>query len=214
VDEKEGPSECPRVAFDLVNTLTGQVIAGSCRATFCEVCGPRQAWWKSRIISDGGASGPPTRYLVLTQAPPDWQAVRQKMRDLRRWALNRGHEWEHAWTLEVGAKTGMRHINVLQKGSYVNGPALRERWGAFVKVKKIREPEGVSSYVLKEAGKVAGYSLKEAKDGGEQLHRFLDNNGGRLVHLSAGYLGGERQDQVRARLLSKEGVGQWVVRAK
>lgn len=205
-----GSPRCERVTVDLLNVRTGEVIPGKCRATFCEHCGPVEAWWKSRIIADGGRTGPPERYIVLTMAPKSWPQLRQKMRDLRRWGVQQFGAWEHAWTVEAGAKTGMRHVNVLQKGTYVPQAQLQERWGAIVHVEAIHGVAGVAGYALKEARKVAGYALKDAH-GGLHEHRAL--NGGRLVHLSRGYLGGERQAEVRKRLASErqEEECEWVV---
>lgn len=207
-----GSAECPRSRINLINTLTGQVVPGRCRASFCDYCGPVQAWWKSRIISDGGATGAPTRYAVLTNAPADWKVLRQKMRDLRRLLGRRGFAWEQAWTVETGEQTGMRHVNALQKGDFVPQELLQNVWGAIVHIQAIKTAAGgVAGYALKEAQRVAGYSTKNASQA-DKLQAHLDANGGRLVHLSRGYLGGETQAVVMERLLAeRESEGSWVV---
>lgn len=208
----DGNQVCLRSRIDFYNVLTGQVIRGRCGASFCPACAPVSAWWKAQIISHGGATGNPERYFVLTNAPEDWPKLRQKMRDLRRILARRHGSFEQAWTVEVGSKTGMRHVNVLQKGTYIPQHELQDTWGAIVHVQKIRDTPGkLGTYALKEAQRVSGYALKETGDGQEPLKRFLENNGGRFVHLSKNYLGGLTQSEVKAELLdARGGGGEWI----
>lgn len=202
----ENPTLCPRVNHEIcfwLNVFTGQRRPASCGAARCEVCGPREAWRKSVIISDGGKSGPPKRYAVLTQFPEDWQQGRQKMRNFRRYLQRRGFAWEHAWTIEPNPKGTGHHVNVLQKGSYVPQALLQDVWGAIVHVQAIRGATGaqaVGKYSLKEARRVAGYSLKNGAQGGDVTRAHLEANGGRLVHLSRGYLGGLTQEETWSKI--------------
>lgn len=200
---------CPKIDHDRVfwvNVWTGEKRAHSCGTNDCPFCGPRNAWKKSLIISHGGTTGPPKRYAVLTQFPHDWQKGRQKMRNLPRYLERAGFPgWQQAWTIEPNPKGTGYHVNVLQKGPYVPQEALQECWGSIVHIKAIKKPRGsqkanaerVAAYSLKEAQKVAGYSVKNAAGGpgatGHLSHLRL--NGGRLVHLSRGYLGGLTQDE-------------------
>jgi hypothetical protein len=160
-------------------------------------------------------TGPPQRYWVLTQFPLGWQAGRQKMRDLRRWARKNGWYWEHAWTVEPNPKGTGLHANVLQKGSYVPQAAVQDRWGAIPYAQAIKANTGaVGAYAMKEAARVAGYSMKNGQ--GASVSGHLRLNGGRLVHLSREYLGGLKQAEVRRELLGgvpDEGEGEWVRRA-
>lgn len=201
-------SSCRRCFWHWRNVATGELLAGRCRASMCSYCGPFEAWWKARIVSDGGVSGPPERFCVLTLAPATWPALRQKMKDLRRYARERGIEWEQAWTVETGAKTGMRHVNVLQKGDFFSQAELQELWGAIVHISALHDVQKASQYALKEARTVTGYALKEA---GKGLQEHLSLNGWRLVHLSRAYLGGSTQAEVRAGMLAqtKEELDQW-----
>jgi hypothetical protein len=201
-------SSCQRCFWHWRNVATGELLAGRCRASMCPYCGPFEAWWKARILSNGGASGPPERFAVLTLAPPAWSALRQKMKDLRRYARGRGIDWEQAWTVELGAKTGMRHVNVLQKGDFFSQAELQDLWGAIVHISALQSVQKASEYALKEARTVSGYALKEA---GKGLEEHLSINGWRLVHLSRGYLGGKTQAEVRSEMLAqtKEELDQW-----
>lgn len=121
------------------------------------------------------------------------------MRNYRRYLAKRGFSWEQAWTLEQGA-AGNLHVHVLQKGDYVPQTVAQEVWGGIVNIKAVKGARGAAGYALKEAQRVSGYALKDAD--GDGLVGHLDLNGGRLVHLSRGYLGGETQAQVRARLVA------------
>jgi hypothetical protein len=201
-------SSCQRCFWHWRNVSTGELLAGRCRASMCPYCGPFEAWWKARIVSNGGASGPPERFAVLTLAPPAWSSLRQKMKDLRRYARGRGIEWEQAWTVELGSKTGMRHVNVLQKGDFFSQAELQELWGAIVHISALQSVQKATEYALKEARTVTGYALKEA---GKGLEEHLSINGWRLVHLSRGYLGGMTQASVRAGMLAQteEELDQW-----
>lgn len=187
---------CPRIDHDRrfwVNLMTGEKRPATCNAARCPVCGPREAWKKSLIISHGGATGSPARYAVLSQFPQDWQKGRQKMRNLRRLIMRRGYEWDHAWTVEVNPRGTGLHVNVLQKGSYVPQAELQDVWGHIVHVQAVKGHTGaqkVGGYSLKEAQKVAGYSVKDAA---QHTAQHLDANGGRLVHVSRGFLGGMTQ---------------------
>jgi hypothetical protein len=123
----------------------------------------------------------------------EWQSLRQKVRDYRRLLRRRGFGWEIAWTVEKG-KNGNLHVNALQKGDYVPQRVLQDVWGGIVHVQKIgRNPERVAGYATKEARRVAGYTVKEA---GRAREAHLVLNGGRLVHLSRDYLGGETKVSV------------------
>jgi hypothetical protein len=211
VDDVLGPDpwrhKCPRVNWHFLNLSTGQRAPGRCRAARCPVCGPLQALEWARVISHGGATGPPERYAVLTLPESmwdmGWQPLRQKMRDYRRLLNHRSFEWEAAWTAEKG-NGGNLHVNALQKGSYIPQAVLQDVWGGIVHIQRIRRrPHGVAGYVLKEARSVAGYALKNAGD--DERAAYLAMNGGRLAHMTRGYLGGETKASVLRALREQTG---------
>lgn len=130
------------------------------------------------------------RFVTLTLAPEDWQARRQKMRDLRRYLNRRGIAWEAAWSTEKGSRTGMTHVHALQWGDYVPAAVLNEVWGARTNIKAV-ETGGVARYVTKEALRVAGYTVKgSTATPGKGYQDYLDLNGGRPMHWSRGFLHG------------------------
>ena len=191
---------CPRIDHTRqywVNVFTGERRPDSCRANVCPHCGPRNAFKKALIISHGGASGAPERFATLTRAPQDWDKLRQKMRNLPRYLARRGFDgWECAWTVET-TKAGVPHVHALQKGPYVPQRELQACWGSIVDIRAVKRPKDAqraTAYAFKEARRVAGYTTKGASSsGGVRSH--LQLNGGRLVHVSRGYLGGWTQEQ-------------------
>lgn len=175
-----------------------------CRTWACEVCGPRKAREKAEII----AWAEPQRFVTLTQAPADWQAVRMKVRRLRHRVATDGYSTEWAWTVEKGSKTGMVHVHALQHGDFLPQSYLQDRWGRIVHVRKVDGHQAAAGYAMKEALTVAGYVLKEAR--GAQLRSHLDLNGGRGCHLSRRYLHGKRSDEVW-RILHPPDEHDWVL---
>lgn len=137
--------------------------------------------------------------MTLTNAPDDWQALRQKVRKLALNLRGEGYRCEWAWTVERGASTGMKHVHLLQHGSYVPQRRLQDAWGAIVHITAIRGATGASRYALKEARRVTAYALKESRAGFEA---HLELNGGRAYHLSRAYLRGKRTREVEKLLAS------------
>lgn len=161
-----------------------------CSTWACEWCGPAKARRKTAIVEWAR----PTRFVTLTQAPDDWQRLRQKVRKLRLRLSADGHKVEWAWVVERGTKTGMIHVHALQHGSYIPQRYLQDRWGARVDIRRISDTAGAARYTTKHATRrVVGYTMKHT---GDDLRRHLDLNGGRGVHLSRGYLHGMRSDEV------------------
>lgn len=148
----------------------------------------------------------PERFVTLTNAPDDWQRLRQKVRKL---ALNLradGYSCEWAWTVEQGAKTGMRHVHLLQHGNFVPQATLQDRWGAITHITAIRGARRATGYAMKEATRVAAYALKESR---ADFLAHLDRNGGRPCHHSRGYLHGKRTRDVEAILRGANGDLHW-----
>lgn len=191
--EVTGPAEvCPKRPLWVVCDQDPSLrYPGSCDAYRCGTCGPRKALQAAALAAWGVRHADRARFFTGTLAPEDWQARRQKMRDLRRYLAKRGHKWECAWTTERGSRTGMVHVHGLQHGDYVPQRLLQEIWGARVDIRKI-ETGGVARYVTKDALKVAGYTVKgsAASMGVDRMNAFLDLNGGRPMHWSRGFLHG------------------------
>lgn len=190
---------CPRQPFDVVDLLNPALrFPSTCRTYSCPYCGPIKARRKAAVIS----WAKPERFVTLTLAPDRWQSMRQKIRRLTMQIRRAGYQWEVAWTVEKGKKTGMIHVHQLQHGSYVPQQWLQEKWGAIVDIRAITYDKGAADYVLKEAERVTKYSLKGTAD----FAAHLDLNGGRAVHMSRRYLHGLRTADVLAAIATGEDV--------
>jgi hypothetical protein len=149
----------------------------------------------------------PTRFLTLTQAPGEWQRLRQKVRKLRMKMAADGYRAEWAWVVERGSRTGMIHVHALQHGSFIPQRYLQDRWGSIVHISRISDVDSAVKYTTKHAAnRVVRYTLKQAA---AELDAHLDLNGGRGIHLSRRYLHGRRSDEVW-RLLHPPSALQWV----
>lgn len=135
----------------------------------------------------------PQRFVTLTQAPAEWQALRQRVRKLCLRARNDGYRVEWAWTVEKGSQTGMIHVHALQHGDYIPQRRLQDLWGRRVDIRAIKTATGAALYSLKEAQRVAGYATKGARS---NLVEHLALNGGRGYHISRGYLRGKSTREV------------------
>lgn len=175
----------------------------TCRAWACEVCGRYKAKQKAAIM----AWAKPERFVTLTQAPDDWQALRKKVRVLKATLCAAGYRTEWAWTVEKGKKTGMKHVHALQHGDYVPQRVLQKRWGAIAHISRVKETDNAVLYTLKEAQRVSGYVTKGAA---ENLGQHLELNGGRGCHLSRGYLHGLTSPQVWRLLHPELNHHEWV----
>ncbi len=196
---------CESTTHRLLNTSTGESFPLRCRRQRCVHCAPIEAWWKQMIISHGGRSGAPTKFLTLTRAPADWQALRLKFRKYGHCIRRDYGAFDAAWTVEL-TRSGLPHVHCLVKMPYVPQEALQDRWGSIIDVRAIKGSQvRTAGYVLKEARQVASYGLKGSQD---DLSAHLDLNGGRLVHLTRGYLGGLRQEQVRKLILDELNKGE------
>lgn len=184
---------CPRCPYDVVALDAPELrFPARCKAYECAWCGPVKAREKALIVS----WAKPQRFVTLTNAPDDWQALRQKVRTLAMQVRRAGYVWETAWSVERGKKTGMKHVHLLQHGSYVPQATLQDLWGWIVDIRAIKNPRGAVKYALKEAERTTKYALKGTKD----FRNHLQLNGGRVVHLSRKYLHGMRSDDVLALL--------------
>jgi hypothetical protein len=135
----------------------------------------------------------PTRFVTLTCAPDDWQALRAKVRKLTMRLRAEGYRVEWAWTVERGSKTGMKHVHALQHGDFIPQRTLQSMWGPITHIERVRGSEGAATYAMKEASRVAGYTMKGSRS---NLHEHLALNGGRAYHMSRGYLRGHRTRDV------------------
>lgn len=186
----------------------------SCDAYRCPTCGPRKAEQAAAImtwsIREAARLGTRCRFVTLTNAPADWQRRRKKVRVMREWARRElGVEWEFGWATEVGKDVRtLPHVHGIEHGAEkIEQAALQERWGGIIDIRLVRTP-AVGVYAVKDALRVAGYTVKGATGDQAALVAHLDLNGGRAAHWSRGFLHGltkrEALAQARAELADGE----------
>lgn len=175
--------KCPRKQMVVVSVSSGAVVEIGCQRHGCEVCGPKNVRRMAQAVSQRISVVPRARFCTLTNAPEDWQQRRQKVRDLRRYLRRRKYSWEMFWSCERGSQTGMLHVHGVQHGDYVPQSVLQDVWGAIVDIRGVRSSK-VSNYVLKDAARVAGYTLK-----GEGHSERLALNGDRPAHWTRDFFG-------------------------
>src|SRR5688572_21434110 len=184
------PIRCPRTPYDVVCVERPELrFPAGCDTWACAWCGPRLAARRAPVLAWAG----PERLVTLTQAPTDWQRLRQRVRRLCMNLRRDGYRVEWAWTVERGSKTGMIHVHALQHGVYIPQKVLQAAWGPRVDIRRINGASAVAGYALKEAKRVAGYATKGARS---NLAEHLALNGGRGYHMSRGYLRGKSTREV------------------
>lgn len=197
-------TRCPTTPFDMA-AWDGRLLRfpAGCSTWACPWCGPAKARRKAAIVE----WAKPERFLTLTQAPADWQRLRQKVRKLRLRIAADGYRVEWAWVVERGSRTGMVHVHALEHGSYIPQRYLQERWGAIVHVRRVDDAGAAARYTTKHAAaRVVSYTMKGTR---AALAEHLDLNGGRGIHMSRGFLHGLRSDDVW-RILHPPSALEWV----
>jgi len=181
---------CPKRPWLLVcDQQPGLRVPASCDSYACNVCGPRKATATADLVAWGARNAGDARLFTGTLAPVQWQARRQKVRDLGRILRRRGHQWECAWVAEPNGRAGMFHVHGLQHGDNIPSDELTSIWGARVELKPV---------TALEITRTARYLVKETRAGAARHQSFLDINGGRALHWSAGFFPGTRRQAEQA----------------
>jgi hypothetical protein len=211
---EEGLQECPVVDWDLLNRYSGLVVPARCDTYSCPFCGPGRVREWVRVL----AWAVPQRFVTLTGLSAD--RFRGELREFVYRVRKEGFVWEWAWSVEANPRGTGFHVHAVQWGDYVPVRAVSRTWGGrIVDMRAIKTPKGgergSAAYALKEGLRVAGYSVKAGVGDLESYYGHLARNGGRPVHLSRGYLRGQKVDEVRRELrLSRfgedEGENPWV----
>lgn len=174
---------------------TGEVRLVPCRRLRCRPCLLWAGWRRGLAIADAA----PERFMTLTLVGEDWQIVRARMKRLRYDLVEEVGACDWVWSVEQNPAGTGHHVHAWQRGVFVPQARLSELadskgMGFRVDVRRWRaESKGAESYGLKGIG----YGLK-GSEGLEAAATFLEVNGGRLTHQSAGFFeGGVRAAEAR-----------------
>jgi hypothetical protein len=123
----------------------------------------------------------------LTALPAEYREALKVEQAFLRMVRRAGIEIEWAIAHEL-TKRGQRHGHALCKGDYLpqrsaSRFAERAGMGRVLHIERIRD-EGGTSYALKEALRVVGYTTKGTV---ASLGAHLDLNGGRICRTTRGY---------------------------
>lgn len=199
---ENAPQICPRRPY-WVEALEQPELRfpASCDSYACDICGPRKALTAAACMTWAMRNADRSRLVTLTLAPEDWQARRKKARVFAGALRADGYRWEWSWTTERNPRGTGLHIHGVQHGDRVPQARLQDTWGAIVDVRAVGRRHldaAASRYTVKEALRVAGYTVKGAA--GDGLTEHLALNGGRAAHWSRGFLHGKTKRQALAAL--------------
>lgn len=167
-----------------VSETTGVVIPARCGAHTCEYCAPINAVLTARAIHHAR----PERLVTLTGVGFPYSVVQRRMATLLQHMRRRGFTFNATWTVEANPRETGHHLHAAQWGSYVPQGFLSEAaksagMGEVTWIERARTGPQGAHYGLKGAL----YQVKGGQDPGEELLRFLEANGGRLVHSTRGF---------------------------
>ncbi len=134
------------------------------------------------------------RFITLTQAPEGWEATRQAVRTWLQNLRRQGYVMHVLWVVEKGSETGMKHIHVIQWGSFIPKEVLSESWpyGST----QIEAARAATEYLAKG---VLRYVAKGIDGDRADIEAHMNINGGRAAHWSTGFFAGEGRNAFRER---------------
>lgn len=187
--------DCPLLGWSAVDRTTGEIAwdsnCGSARCFRCSrTVSARSFALARRAIEELNPRY--VRFVTLTLAPEDWQAVRQRMKDLARFLRARGLAVRWLWVVEEGTENGMKHVHCVQWGDFIPWRDLLGWWGARVQIEKADAAVG---YLGKNVIRYLGKGIDGDRD---SIEAHMNLNGGRAAHWSRGFFNG----------LSREGFAQ------
>lgn len=191
---------CPLLGGVAIDRTTGEVAwVPSCKNARCRNCSRRvsaRTFALARRVADVEAeSGGWVRFITLTLAPEGWAETRQAVKSWLLHLRRLGYEMHVLWVVEKGSDTGMKHVHVVQSGSFIPKAVLSASWpygSTQIAAARTAATEYLSKGVIKYLGK--------GVDGdGDQIEAHMNLNGGRAAHWSRGFfLGVARDDFAKA----------------
>lgn len=186
---------CPVEGGMSVDRTTGEVVwRPTCKSARCHRCSRQvsaQTFALARRATEGVAR---VRFITLTQAPAGWQATREAMRTWLQNLRRDGYAMHVLWVVEEGSETGMKHVHVIQWGSYIPKERLSASWpyGST----QIEAARAASDYLAKG---VLRYVAKGLDGDREAIEEHMNLNGGRAAHWSREFFDGDSRDGFRRR---------------
>lgn len=210
---------CPKTPIWIVSDSDPtKRFPASCGSYSCECCAPKIARQKAAIMTHVAKRVDRPRLLTLTQLPVrddgtlDFRNAREQVKDYMRRIRTEFDSFELAWAIERNPQETGYHAHGLQHGAYVPQKFLQERWGGrIVDIRAVRRP-AAGIYTVKEAVKVAGYTVKGGTENFAGLQHHLSINGHRVMHTTRGFLLGRTSRETlqdMSAMLSEGSIESW-----
>lgn len=178
----------------IVERPDGSRVLDRCRALTCPSCIHIEIYRVARAI----ALARPNRRFLLTLVGDSWQTIRRRVNRIREYLADEGVCFEWAWHVEWNPGGTGHHVHAWVRSAVpvserLLRAAARRAGIGMAWVSPVPWPMGFNAGLLEGVARSA-YGMKLAHEGdpwSESLsvvqERFLDINGGRLVHASRNF---------------------------
>jgi hypothetical protein len=185
--------ECPLEGALSFDRTTGEVVwRPTCKNARCRRCS-RQVSAQTFALARKALEGVErVRFITLTQAPEGWDATRQAMWTWLQHLRRLGYAMRVLWVVEEGSENGMRHVHVIQWGSFIPKHVLDASWPYG-----FNEIEGARAATNYLAKGVVRYVAKGIDGDGESIEEHMNLNGGRPAHWSRDFFAGQGRNAYR-----------------
>lgn len=185
--------ECPLDGALSIDYTTGEVAwRPTCKNARCPRCSRQvsaQTFALARRMADEKEH---LRFITLTRAPEGWDETRQAMNVWLQFLRRAGYVMNVLWVVEEGSDTGMKHVHIVQWGSFIPKAVLSDSWpyGST----QIEAARAATDYLSKG---VLRYVAKGIDGGRESLESHMNLNGGRAAHWSTRFFDGKGRNAYR-----------------
>lgn len=177
--------ECPLTDALAFDRTTGQVAwSASCKNARCRRCTRQVSGQTFALARRALAKKKHVRFITLTLAPDGWQPTRDAVRRWLERLRRQGYAMHVLWVVEEGSEHGMKHVHVIQWGSFIPKAVLSASWPyGFTQIQGAREAVG---YLGKQVVRYVAKGLDDA----ELVEGHMNLNGGRAAHWSTEFFDG------------------------
>lgn len=187
--------ECPLDEAYSIDRTNGEIVfRPTCKNARCPRCSRQvsaRTFALARRLADiHAADSTWVRFITLTQAPEGWDETRHAMKMWLKNLRRLGYEMHVLWVVERGSETGMKHVHVIQWGSFLPISVLEASWphgSTQIAAARSAAADYLSKGVIK-------YVAKELDGDGQAIEAHMNLNGGRAAHWSREFFLGVGRD--------------------
>lgn len=185
--------ECPLEGAISLDRTTGEIVwRPTCKSARCRRCSRQVSAQTFALARRALEPVKNVRFITLTLAPQDWQELRQAVWTWQQRLRRAGYTMHTLWVVEEGSKHGMKHVHVVQWGSYIPKEVLTASWpyGATF----IEAARAATDYLSKG---VLRYVAKGIDGDAASIEAHHNLNGGRAAHWSREFFAGQSREGYR-----------------